>query len=51
MDERHGGQHGRTALIAYLRGGVARLCRGRFRTGEVRAQTLSAASRGVLLSR
>ncbi|MGW6318979.1 hypothetical protein [Streptomyces sp. NPDC055099] len=49
MDERHGGQHGRTALIQYLRDDVAPLCRGRFRTDEVRQQMLSAASRGVHL--
>lgn len=36
MDERHGGQHGRTALIQYLRDDVAALCRGRFRTEQVR---------------
>ncbi|MFE6892072.1 hypothetical protein [Streptomyces sp. NPDC057694] len=49
MDERHGGQHGRTALITYLRDDVAPLCRGRFRSDEVRRQMLSAASRGVHL--
>lgn len=49
MDERHGGQHGRSALIQYLRDDVAPLCRGRFRTDEVRQQMLSAASRGVHL--
>ncbi|MCQ4213390.1 hypothetical protein [Streptomyces longispororuber] len=50
MDERHGGQHGRTALITYLRDDVAPLCRGRFLTDEVRRQMLSAASRGVHLA-
>ncbi|MEU8568718.1 hypothetical protein AB0C51_10195 [Streptomyces pathocidini] len=50
MDERHGGQHGRTALITYLRDDLAPLCRGRFRTEEVRQQMLSAASRGVHLA-
>ncbi|MET7532773.1 hypothetical protein [Streptomyces goshikiensis] len=49
MDERHGGQHGRSALVTYLRDDVAPLCRGRFRTDEIRAQMLSAASRGVHL--
>ncbi|MEU7480525.1 hypothetical protein AB0A63_31420 [Lentzea sp. NPDC042327] len=49
LDERHGGRFGRTALIAYLRDDVAPLCRGRFRTDEVRRQMLSAASRGVHL--
>ncbi|PJN36579.1 hypothetical protein CG747_32035 [Streptomyces sp. CB02959] len=49
MDERHGGQHGRSALVQYLRDDVAPLCRGRFRTEEMRQQMLSAASRGVHL--
>jgi hypothetical protein len=49
MDERHGGQHGRTALVQYLRDDVASLCRGRFRSDDVRRQLLSAASRGVHL--
>jgi transcriptional regulator with XRE-family HTH domain len=49
LDERHGGHYGRTALIAYLRDDVAPLCRGRFRTDDVRRQMLSAASRGVHL--
>ncbi|WP_310718872.1 hypothetical protein [Streptomyces lydicus] len=49
MDERHGGQHGRSALVQYLRDDVAPLCRGRFRTEEMRQQMLSAASRGVRL--
>ncbi|WP_307129155.1 hypothetical protein [Streptomyces aurantiacus] len=49
MDERHGGQHGRSALVTYLRDDVAPLCRGRFRTDDVRQQMLSAASRGVHL--
>ncbi|MCK1812768.1 hypothetical protein MTQ13_00485 [Streptomyces sp. XM4011] len=50
MDERHGGQHGRTALAQYLRDDVTRLARGRHATDEVRAQMLSAASRGVHLA-
>ncbi|MEU6483121.1 hypothetical protein [Streptomyces sp. NPDC046887] len=49
IDERHGGQHGRSALVAYLRDDVAPLCRARFRTDEARRQMLSAASRGVHL--
>ncbi|GGS25937.1 hypothetical protein Snoj_04480 [Streptomyces nojiriensis] len=49
MDERHGGQHGRSALVTYLRDDVAPLCRGRFRSDEVRRHMLSAASRGVHL--
>ncbi|MFE5847913.1 hypothetical protein ACFQ7N_40455 [Streptomyces niveus] len=49
MDERHGGQHGRSALVTYLRDDVAPLCRGRFRTEEIRRQMLSAAARGVHL--
>ncbi|WP_330479635.1 hypothetical protein OG301_38545 [Streptomyces platensis] len=50
MDERHGGQHGRSALVQYLRDDVAPLCRGRFRTGKIRQHMLSAASRGVHLA-
>ncbi|MFE4496080.1 hypothetical protein ACFRKD_26865 [Streptomyces niveus] len=49
MDERHGGAHGRSALVTYLRDDVAPLCRGRFRTEEIRRQMLSAAARGVHL--
>ncbi|MEU3191457.1 hypothetical protein ABZ686_12620 [Streptomyces sp. NPDC006992] len=49
MDERHGGQHGRSALVQYLRDDVAPLCRARFRTEETRQHMLSAASRGVHL--
>jgi hypothetical protein len=49
MDERHGGQHGRTVLPQYMLDDVAPLCRGRFRTEADRIQMLSAASRGVHL--
>lgn len=49
LDERHGGQHARSALVTYLRDDVAPLCRARFRTDEARRQMLSAASRGVHL--
>jgi hypothetical protein len=41
MDERHGGQHGRTALLQYMLDDVAPLCRGRFRTEADRIQMLS----------
>jgi hypothetical protein len=50
MDERHGGQHGRTAWIQYLRDDVAPLCRARFRTEQARRQLLSAAARAVHLA-
>ncbi|MGW0068307.1 hypothetical protein ACWDUI_12670 [Streptosporangium sandarakinum] len=50
MDERHGGQHARSALIQYLMTDVAALCRGRFRTEEVRRHMLSAAASGVHLA-
>lgn len=49
MDERHGGQHGRSALVTYLRDDVAPLLRGSFHNDEIRRQMLSAASRGVHL--
>ncbi|MFF8841193.1 hypothetical protein ACF08N_00450 [Streptomyces sp. NPDC015127] len=42
VDERFGGQHGRTALVQYLRSDVAALCRARFRTEELKRQMLSA---------
>ncbi|MET7344632.1 hypothetical protein [Streptomyces sp. NPDC005547] len=47
MDERHGGQHGRTALVQYLMTDVATLCRGRFSSEEDRRSMLSAAAVGV----
>ncbi|PYC71027.1 hypothetical protein C7C46_26955 [Streptomyces tateyamensis] len=50
IDERHGGQHGRSALIQYLRTDVAALCRGTFRTHDDRQQMLSAAAVGVHLA-
>ncbi|MEU3602685.1 hypothetical protein ABZ714_28815 [Streptomyces sp. NPDC006798] len=57
MDERHGGRHGRSALVQYLSDDVAALVqylsddvaalvRGNFRNDEARRQMLSAASRG-----
>lgn len=49
MDERHGGRHGRSALVTYLRDDVTPLCRGRFATPDVRSRVLSAAARGVHL--
>ncbi|MBT2510038.1 hypothetical protein J7I98_30115 [Streptomyces sp. ISL-98] len=44
MDERHGGQHGRSAFVQYLVTDIAGLCRGRFASDEVRAEVLSVAS-------
>jgi hypothetical protein len=49
LDERHGGHHGRSALVTYLRDDIAPLCRARFRTDEARRHMLSAASRAVHL--
>ncbi|WP_367141086.1 MULTISPECIES: hypothetical protein [Streptomyces] len=43
IDERHGGQHGRSAVLQYLTTDVADLCRASFRTPEQRAQMLTAA--------
>ncbi len=50
VDERHGGQHGRSALVQYLTSDVAALCRARFRTGEQKRQILSAAACVAYLS-
>ncbi|GHI10320.1 hypothetical protein AQI88_41915 [Streptomyces cellostaticus] len=50
MDERHGGQHGRTAFVQYLVTDVAELCRGRFASEQVRAEALSVASAGAHLA-
>ncbi|MEU3227443.1 hypothetical protein ABZ695_30330 [Streptomyces sp. NPDC006976] len=47
MDERHGGQHGRSALVQYLMTDVATLCRGRFSSEDDHQQMLSAAAVGV----
>ena len=47
MDERHGGQHGRSALVQYLMSDVAGLCRGRFSSEEDHRHMLSAAAVGV----
>ncbi|WP_274919422.1 hypothetical protein [Streptomyces sp. WZ-12] len=50
MDERHGGQHGRSAFVQYLITDVAELCRGRFANEEVRAEAFSVASAGAHLA-
>ncbi|MFI8930593.1 hypothetical protein ACIG3E_23300 [Streptomyces sp. NPDC053474] len=50
MDERHGGQHGRTAFTQYLVTDIAGLCRGRFATEDLRAEALSVASAGAHLA-
>ncbi|MFF0437513.1 hypothetical protein ACFYU9_35535 [Streptomyces sp. NPDC004327] len=50
MDERHGGQHGRSAFVQYLVTDVAQLCRGRFASEDVRAEALSVASAGAHLA-
>ncbi len=47
MDERHGGQHGRSALVQYLMSDVATLCRGRFSSEDDHRHMLSAAAVGV----
>ncbi|MFF2522269.1 hypothetical protein [Streptomyces liangshanensis] len=47
MDERHGGQHGRSALVQYLMSDVATLCRGRFTSEDDHRHMLSAAAVGV----
>jgi len=44
IDERHGGQHGRSAVVQYLRSDVADLCRASFDTAEHRRAALSAAA-------
>lgn len=44
IDERHGGQHGRSAVVQYLTGDVARLCRADFATEQHRADMLSGAA-------
>ncbi|MFJ6443636.1 hypothetical protein [Streptomyces sp. NPDC091649] len=43
MDERHGGQHGRSALVQYLMSDVAALCRSRFSSEDDHRHMLSAA--------
>jgi hypothetical protein len=44
IDERHGGQHGRTAVVQYLREDVAALCRASFDREKDRQAMLSAAA-------
>jgi hypothetical protein len=50
IDERLGGQHGRTALISYLRDDLAPLCRARFSSEQARGEMLMVASRAVHLA-
>lgn len=44
IDERHGGQHGRAAVVQYLTADVARLCRARFANENDKAAMLSSAA-------
>jgi tetratricopeptide (TPR) repeat protein len=44
IDERQGGQHGRTAVVQYLRSDVADLTRGRFATETDRTDALGTAA-------
>lgn len=44
IDERHGGQHGRAAVVQYLTSDVAILCRASFRNARDRSAMLSAAA-------
>ncbi len=50
MDEKHGGQHGRSAFVQYLVTDIAGLCRSRFASEQVRAEALSVASAGAHLA-
>ncbi|MBC3990420.1 hypothetical protein H8N00_16355 [Streptomyces sp. AC563] len=50
MDERLGGQHGRSAFIQYLIDDIAPLCRARFRTDAQRRSMLSVASSAAHLA-
>ncbi|MEV4442849.1 hypothetical protein AB0K09_28315 [Streptomyces sp. NPDC049577] len=50
MDERHGGQHGRSAFVQYLVTDVAELCRSRFASDAIRAEALSVAAAGAHLA-
>ncbi|GAA2919321.1 MULTISPECIES: hypothetical protein [Streptomyces] len=43
IDERHGGQHGRSTVVQYLQDDVRRLCRSRFPTEDLESQMYSAA--------
>ncbi|MGV9311828.1 hypothetical protein ACWDR0_06490 [Streptomyces sp. NPDC003691] len=44
IDERHGGRHGRSAVVQYLTEDVVRLCRGRWRSEALHRQMYSAAA-------
>ncbi|WP_146252251.1 tetratricopeptide repeat protein [Streptomyces carminius] len=44
LDERHGGQHGRSAVVQYLRSDVVDLCRARFATEEKHHEALAVAA-------
>ncbi|MEU9167649.1 hypothetical protein AB0D34_07600 [Streptomyces sp. NPDC048420] len=44
IDERHGGQHGRSAVVQYLRTDVAALCEASFATESEHRQAMSAAA-------
>lgn len=44
VDERHGGPHGRKAVVQYLTSDVASLCQARFATTEQHREMLSAAA-------
>ncbi|WP_329612602.1 hypothetical protein OG244_04220 [Streptomyces brevispora] len=50
MDEKHGGQHGRSAFVQYLITDVRTLCRFRFSSEGVRDEALSVASAGAHLA-
>ncbi|HEX5566682.1 MAG TPA: hypothetical protein VFY14_07090, partial [Streptomyces sp.] len=50
MDERLGGQHGRSAFVQYLITDVAPLCRTRFRNDALRREMLSVASSAAHLA-
>ncbi|NEA53561.1 hypothetical protein G3I60_05170 [Streptomyces sp. SID13666] len=49
MDERHGGRHGRSAVVSYLTKDVLPLCRVSWRTDELRREMLSAAASLTML--
>ncbi|MGW0562918.1 hypothetical protein ACWDZ4_20420 [Streptomyces sp. NPDC003016] len=44
MDERHGGQHGRSTVVQYLTDDVHLLCNSRFRTEALQQEMFSAAA-------
>lgn len=49
LDERHGGQHGRSAVVQYLRSDVADLCRATFAAEDEHREALSLAANLVYL--